>query len=437
MSRFPDVNRNRPPPLIRKFTGALALIAALAGVSPADAGDTKHLADAWSVFDIPRIERILGGTSATPPDADRLLLAAAAAAARFDSAAAKTHLAAYEALGDADVERGRRADDIRVRVGFVDQDWPSAAKVLSALVARTETPSAGLVQAAVFTAALVGVPAQTLVAAAPGSSPVRRDVANLLRADVLVNGRPQEMVLDTGANFSTMTASTAKALGLTITDRAASVGNSVAGAVDVRIAIAERLELAGTVLKDVVFLVLADEALSFPGGYSIPAIVGVPVFKAMGRVTVDSAENRLTATPPPHPRRPPYGNLAFDTLKPVVTVEVDGRPLPMLLDTGARLTRLSARFLDLAGPAADAWKVESKESSGAGGRREFRIKRAPRLTLAIGGTGMEMTDVAVTADPGNDADGYYGAIGQDFLLRFRSYTLDFTAMTMTMGAANP
>ena len=45
-----------------------------------------------------------------------------------------------------------------------------------------------------------------------------------------------------------------------------------------RIGVADRLEIAGTVLRNVPFLIIDDEHLTFPlpGGYDIRAIIGLP-----------------------------------------------------------------------------------------------------------------------------------------------------------------
>lgn len=411
---------------------SLTMLAVATATAPALAMDERQLAAAWAVFDIPRIERMLAeapqrsGDRSGDPAA--ILFAAAVATARLDTGSAKSLMDRYGTLGDRDAERLRLADDLRFRIAYADRDWAMAAKALAAVAGKSPNPPAGLAQAATLVPALAaaGVPPQRVVAAAAGSIPVGRDAADLLRGEVLVEGRPQEMVLDTGDAISVMAESTARTLGLTVRDA------GTAGPQKIRFAVA-RLEVAGTVLENVPFLVVPDRELRFPGGYSIPAMVGVPVLQALGRVTVDTKNGRLTVAPPDGRRRPPDGNLALDMTNPVVIVEVDGRPLPTLLAIGAKVTTLNARFLALAGPAAANWKSFVRNDVGPGGQRRFEVRYAPRLTLSIGGRGAAMTDVPVSGEPPHAGTPYHGAVGKDFLLRFESYTLDFAAMRVTLG----
>ncbi len=71
-------------------------------------------------------------------------------------------------------------------------------------------------QTMAFTRALRSIPPMQTLHAASGSLPLRRDRAGMIRIRVKIGSPPQEAVLDTGANFSTISTSAAKRTGVRI-----------------------------------------------------------------------------------------------------------------------------------------------------------------------------------------------------------------------------
>ena len=137
-------------------------------------------------------------------------------------------------------------------------------------------------------------------AVAHQSIPARTDRVGLPRIDVAVNGQAVEAMFDTGSSLSVLSAATARRLGVTVIDGESRVGNGVQGTVAVRLGIADRLEIAGTILRNVPFLIIDDSQLTFPipGGYEISAIIGVPVMRVLGRMRMEPAAGRFTVLPP-------------------------------------------------------------------------------------------------------------------------------------------
>jgi predicted aspartyl protease len=155
----------------------------------------------------------------------------------------------------------------------------------AAAPARDEDAARDTEQTLIFARALITVAPMQATIAASGQTELDYDMARLPRADVTINGRRQEAVLDTGANYSTITESVARSLGLRMLPDPITVGASGNDAVAGHLAVADTLVFAGGEFRDVVFIVLPDSALSFMGGvYRIPAIVGFPVLSALGRV---------------------------------------------------------------------------------------------------------------------------------------------------------
>ena len=93
--------------------------------------------------------------------------------------------------------------------------------------------------------------------------------------------------------------------------------------------------------RQVVFLVLDDSLLTFPGGFQIPGLIGFPVIEQMIEVRF-SRDGQLSVpeTAPPRAQR----NLALDELTPLVRIRAHDAPLLCRLDTGAGTTEFYEPF---------------------------------------------------------------------------------------------
>jgi predicted aspartyl protease len=104
-----------------------------------------------------------------------------------------------------------------------------------------------------------------------------------------VNGHQSEWIFDTGANLSTLADSEAMKLGLSMRETGAYVEGSTGKKNPLRLAVASDLRFGTARLRNVVFLVLADEALDIgPLKYQIKGILGLPVIRALGGVEVSA-----------------------------------------------------------------------------------------------------------------------------------------------------
>jgi len=285
-------------------------------------------------------------------------------------------------------------------------------------------------------ALLAGRPAQTLEGAVgEGSTPARVDRVGLPRIDVAVNGILQEAVFDTGANLSVLSTESARRLGVTILDGTSSVGTGVQGTVPIRVGIADRLTVAGATLRNVPFLIIEDAQLTFPvpGGYDIKAIIGLPVMRALGRMRIEQAGRFVLAAPaeaqPAAPNMAASGNNLF------VTVAVDGRDVPMHLDTGANQSRLSALYAAAHPEAVAALPRRTAGMASAGGARLTTVATWADAPLALAGRALRLPrlEIALPAADG-PAPRFVGVLGSDVLRAFESYTLDLRAMRLELGA---
>jgi len=265
-----------------------------------------------------------------------------------------------------------------------------------------------------------------------GSIAARVDRVGLPRIDVAINGQMQEAVFDTGAAFTVLSTETARRLGVTILEGDAAVGNGVNTTVAVRVGIAERLEIAGVRFRNVVCLIVDDSQLTFPlpGGYDIKAIIGMPVMRAIGRLRMES--ERLTVLPAAAPAGPP--NLHATGNSVYADVSLDGRTFPLLLDTGANQTSLTALYAQAVPAAVAGLETRRVAAASAGGTREQQVANWPNVPVGVSGRILTLPAVSVALPAEGAPSGLrYGILGSDVLRRFQSYTIDFNAMRLELG----
>jgi len=421
------------------MTTMLPVSAATAAQATAPASpDVDALLEGVSRGELAPVDRALAG----PLPADTAaLLRAARAATRYDAAATGEPALARLAAGQ-DPALRRAALTVLTSAAFANGDYAGAARAGRQLedalrtAGRTHDEAEGVGRTWRLAALLAGRPGQTGTPV-PGSAEVHRDVVGMNRMSIAVNGTALDSVVDTGAGLSVLSAGTARQLGLTPVEGGVDVGNSVDSTVPVRVAIADRLEIAGNVLRNVPFLIIADEALSFTlptGRYEIKAIVGLPVLRALGRVRIEAAGRFAVLGPAP------AGEAGVQNMYGVgdeiyVDVALGGRPVALQLDTGANRTSLTARYAAANAAAVAALGTRNASSQGAGGARVQPVARWTQVPVAVGGRELVLPEISIALPAaGGRPPQDNGTLGQDVLRRFDSYTLDFIAMRLSLGA---
>ncbi len=247
-----------------------------------------------------------------------------------------------------------------------------------------------------------------------------RDARNFMLAAALLDGKPATLLVDTGAETSTLTPRTVTALHLR---RDPAHGRTLAGVTgNVR---SDTVRLRQLALGGVVVAGAQDMAVG-----TLPSLEGLdpPVAGLLGgdvlsrfEVDLDLPAGRMTLySRSPCPDYLPWPGAApvlFKQARPglaVLSAQVDGRPVRALLDTGARttlLTREAARGLGVTEPmlASD----EARTGSGVG---PASVAMRRHRFASIGVPGAAAHDLAV-----NIADlplpGVQMLLGADFLGR--------------------
>lgn len=415
--------------------------AAPAHAAPARAaGPVDALIDAAARGETAPLVRAIADP-ATAPDL-RALLRAALGAGRLDPAVLRDPAVRRLAAGS-DPALRRAALGILTSSAFAQGDYAEAAR--SGRAFGEALTGAGMAEEASATertwrlAALLASHGRPGIEGAvrAGSVAARRDKVGLTRIDVTVNGQAQEAVFDTGANLSVLSAATAQRLGVRIEEGAVAVGNGVQTTVATRIGIAPRIEIAGTVLTNVAFLIIDDSALSFPqvpGGYSIPAIIGMPEMRALGRVRVEQAGRFMVQPPVEAATVAPPANLHAGGNDLFVDVDVAGRMLPLHLDTGAAQTGLTALYAAAEPQRVAALQTGQAGFASAGGARIRRFATWPNAPVAVAGRSLTLPALQIGLPGDGPEERFNGVLGSDVLRRFESYTLDFRAMRLSLGA---
>lgn len=253
------------------------------------------------------------------------------------------------------------------------------------------------------------------------------------RVPLKIQGAKYAFALDTGANFSVIMRSEARNLGLEIRPANLLISTSTARKVVGDVTVAREVEIGKIRYRNVVFLVLPDELLSFPDGQQIPGLVGFPLVDAMGEVRF----RRDDVMEVPHkPQRRPQQNLALNGLEPLVQVRYGKDDLLCRLDTGANHTVFYEPFF-----RRFQERIESSghritaEAAGVGGTQEIPALRLPRMALTLASAGVNLRRVEVYIHPIRPPEENYlhCNVGLDAFAKFRSYTINFRDMSLVLN----
>lgn len=282
---------------------------------------------------------------------------------------------------------------------------------------------------------LIHSPPQTIHWSGPVRLKTVRNPLRLRQAKLTVNGVRQQWILDTGANESVVSRSFAKKLKLKLLPGHGQTQGITGLENPLQVAILPVLHLQGATLHNVVLLVFADSNLQIRGPgrtYQINAILGYPVFQALGKITFThdgwveagtAAQNGITHT-----------RMYMQLLNPVIECGVQGHQLPFTLDTGATSTVLSHRFYHLFRSEVPSWKSMENELSGAGGVVKRKAFLIPKLRVQVGKETAVIRNIPVFPPKAHAHQELYGNLGEDLVAGFQSFTLDFKKMTFSLGS---
>ena len=253
------------------------------------------------------------------------------------------------------------------------------------------------------------------------------------RIPVSVNDSSRRYVFDTGANLSTIMRSEAAAIGLRIIPARIDVGTSTDRRVTADLAVADRLSIGAMNFRNVVFLVLDDQLLTFPDGSRIPGIIGFPVIEQMGEVHLrGKTELYVPATAP----RRTQQNLALAGMTLLTPVRWEQSTLLCGLDTGADHTRVYDHFYR----SHRTWVDERSQTAerrigGVGGVHATPVRVTTDVRLAAGdsATTLKKLDVLLQRIVPNEREDYLDCnVGHDVFDSFSETIVNFRDMAFLL-----
>ncbi len=273
--------------------------------------------------------------------------------------------------------------------------------------------------------ALEEVPRQEIIKTRDATIPLLADKVGLLNIDVAFGEITKNLLFDTGANFSVMVRSLAKELGLRIIEADFYVTAATGKRVKSDIAVAEEISLGGITLRNVFFLVLDDEDLSFPQiEYYINGAIGFPVIEAMDEIRVSHDKQIFV---PLHARKYSYNNFALNGLMPILAVGYGTDTLRFHFDTGATNTSLYPQFFkDYKDEIESTYDIARFNASSGGGTVEFEGYKISSLKLHVADSEATLDTLRLHIENiGSDDSNFHGNFGQDYIKQFDEMIISF------------
>ncbi len=273
--------------------------------------------------------------------------------------------------------------------------------------------------------ALKDVPKQEIIKTHDTTIPMTRDKVGLLNIDVAFGNTTKNVLFDTGANFSVMIRSLAEELGYQIIDADFYVTAATGIKVKSDIAIADELNIGGIIFKNVFFLVVDDENLSFPQiDYYINGAIGFPVIEALDEIRI-TKENKIFV--PKNPVEYNYNNLALNGLMPIIALKYKGDTLRLNFDTGATTTSLYPQFYkDYKNDIVNNYEKETFTSGSGGGIIDFEGYVINNINFKVANSEANLDSLRLhIEDIGDKESNFHGNFGQDYIAQFDEMIMSF------------
>jgi hypothetical protein len=299
-------------------------------------------------------------------------------------------------------------------------------------------------------------PPMTVEPCEPFPMRVSIDPLGLIDVPVYVDARSRNWMLDPTMPFNLIAQSSAKEVGLKVSEETATIRTLTGRPIQVRAALVPRFTIGGRLtIRDMTVFVYNDSDYYFPlTGYQVEGILGYPALAAMGSITVTDnivevqPARQIQATSPADlltAGAPFYldGDQIIISLGRPSGSEIAGPPEAAAaarpadeyydrmfsIDAGSQLTYLTARYFDEHAAEFNNAKAEMYT---------FPLHYSPpqptytaeTVPLVAGDTTVDFHFIRVLTQPLGTAalDDVYGVLGIDALDQLKSYTFDYRTM---------
>jgi len=250
---------------------------------------------------------------------------------------------------------------------------------------------------------------------------------------VSVNDKPGQYMIDSDAVLCVVSRREAKRLGLRMISGGI-LSEGITGKSETKeLAVADRLRIGNSELRNVAFIVFPDETEVFA---KLPeeqrGAIGLAVLIALESLDWNRAGDfRIGFRGAPLDIR--NANVSFDDTSPLTLVEVEGHKLAVDLDTGTGVSSIWPRF-GLEFPELVEGARESTFSvGGATGSAELKSTTLPELRIHAGGFPIVFRNAPVLLNPTIAISRWhYGQLGVDQFSQASELKLDFRALQFTL-----
>ena len=282
-------------------------------------------------------------------------------------------------------------------------------------------------------------PRMTVDACDPFTSQASVDALGLTDVPVFVDATPKSWMLDPTAPFNLMNRSTARAVGLTVSEESATIRTLTGKPIPVHMAVIPRITIGGQLtFHNMTVFVFDDADYSFPDAhYQVEGVLGYPALSALGSVTFTQ-----NSTIQVEPANSSQANLKLGTGTPfyldgdqviVALGQTDdtGEDRMFAVDAGGQQTYLTSRYFDEHSAEFNKQQVAEFSLPGMRSQPSYMAETVP---LRVGNTDVDLHFVRVMTEPLGSAalDDVYGILGVDALQQFRSYTFDYRTMRFSV-----
>lgn len=270
-------------------------------------------------------------------------------------------------------------------------------------------------------------PIQSIQSFSTTSVPTHKDLMGLTTLSVKANNITKDFIFDTGAGLNCITETLAKQMNFDIIKSETIKVKSFTGTSnEIKIAIAPKLTIGDIVIENTLFLVFPDTAFTFADGlYQIQGIIGFPVAKELGTITFET--EKLTFSKTELNTKEPK-NLFFDSLRPIVLLNYNGKNLPFNLDTGAQNSMFSKPLYLLFENEikTKATKTTNTTNSAGAQAKTIDLYQLNNQTFKLNKQVLTLPKMLIDSE---NFDVYgennYGTIGQDILSQYKKIIISF------------
>jgi hypothetical protein len=252
---------------------------------------------------------------------------------------------------------------------------------------------------------------------------IKQDKLGLQNLSLTLDTLAIDFIFDTGANFSTVTETTARKLNIRMMDTTTIEVGSITGRnVQSRIGVCPEFNLGSIKVQNAVFLVFPDEALAIAqANFQINGIIGFPVIEAMKEIQLTKKGEFIV---PLQKSRYTEQNMAINFLNPVIYLDGEN----YTFDSGANSTTLYERyFIKHKKDIESAYKETDLTIGGAGGKV---TKKGYLITFktTFNNHPVVLDSVQLFKEKIKDDNFFLGNIGQDLIRKFDKMTINFESM---------